>query len=363
MSLRLISSRPGSVQGAGRSRLLWATAASVGPLSSPQQRAFMLLSGAGQSLRPRHKHILDTYTAFIGPRSMGLHTTALKRSPWPTGPVDTNAPVVAETRADPTLPGQTLTLFQKVKGFISFYKSGLKELVSNIKSVRKIKDRLAEGSPISRDELQILRRTPADKLRLVPFGFLVVVIPEIIPLTILLFPGICPSTCVTYGQVAKMAAKSDAKRTNLHAQAVARIEGLGLAPAEFANIKSLADVAQDGKGIFGLDSLARDDLQLVCRFLGLGGIGLLNDEAQLRTRLGAHLEYLRTDDGLLLAEQAVDRLGLTELHRACQERAIPSSGRSDEQLRLSLSDWTEMSRDLPILPIVWSRLALFNQLK
>ncbi|KAJ2801169.1 hypothetical protein H4S07_005004 [Coemansia furcata] len=361
MSLRLVSSRPVSVHGAARSRLLWVSPTSAGTLSSQQQRAFTLLSGANQPRRAKHRHMIGSYTALIGPRSMGLHTTVSKRSPWPTGPIDTNATIAVETRADPTLPGQTLTLFQKVKGFISFYKGGLKELVSNIKAASKIRDRILVGSPVTRDELQIHRRTPADKLRLVPFGFLVVVIPELIPLTIFLFPGVCPSTCVTYGQVAKMAAKSDAARKNLHAQAVARIEGLGLAPAAFADAKSLANMAQDGKGIFGVDSLLRDDLQLVCRFLGLGKIGLLNSEPQLRTRLAAHLEYIRTDDRLLLAEQAVDRLGLTELHRACQERAIPSSGRSGEQLRASLSGWTEMTRDLPILSIVWSRLALFNQ--
>ncbi|KAJ2756706.1 hypothetical protein GGI19_000641 [Coemansia pectinata] len=358
MSLRLVSSRPVSVHGAARSRLLW----SAGTLSSQQQRAFTLLSGVSQPQRPQHRQLLNNYTAIIGSRSMGIHTSVASRSPWPTGPVDTNATIAVETRADPTLPGQTLTLFQKVKGFISFYKGGLKELVSNIKAASKIKDRLAAGSPVSRDELQIHRRTPADKLRLVPFGFLVVVIPELIPLTIFLFPGVCPSTCVTYGQVAKMAAKSDATRMSLHARAVARIEGLGLAPAAFADAKSLADMAQDGRGgIFDVDSLVRDDLQLVCRFLGLGKIGLVNSEAQLRARLAAHLEYIRTDDQLLLAEQAVDCLGLTELYRACQERAIPSSGRSGEQLRASLRAWTEMTRDLPVLPIVWSRLALFNQ--
>ncbi|KAJ2077917.1 hypothetical protein GGI09_008136 [Coemansia sp. S100] len=352
MSLRLVGSRPVSIHGAARSRLLW----SAGTLSSQQQRAFMLLGGANQPLRPKHRYVVNNNTAFIGPRTMGLHTSAFIRSPWPTGPVDTNATIAVETRADPTLPGQTLTLFQKIKGFVSFYKGGLKELVSNIRASSKIKERIAVGSPVSRDELQIYRRTPADKLRLVPFGFLVVVIPELIPLTIFLFPGVCPSTCVTYGQVSKMAAKSDAAKMSLHARAVARIEELGLAPAAFADVKSLAH-----EGIFDLDSLVRDDLQLVCGFLGLGKIGLVNSEAQLRTRLAAHLEYIRTDDKLLLAEQAVDRLGLTELHRACQERAIPSSGRSGEQLRASLQAWTEMTRDLPILPIVWSRLALFNQ--
>ncbi|KAJ2891779.1 hypothetical protein IWW38_003476 [Coemansia aciculifera] len=293
---------------------------------------------------------------------MGLHTTRHSRAPWPSGPVDKSEPAIV-VRADPTLPGQTLTLFQKIKGFVSFYKGGLKELVSNIKAAPKIQDRLSKGEAVTRDELLIHRRTPADKWRLVPFGFLVVIIPELIPLTIFLFPGVCPSTCVTYGQVAKMAANSDAARSKLHAKVLARFDDLGLAPTALADAEGLAQAK--GKDIFDLDRLQSADLQLVSQFMGLGKIGLINSEPQMKERLAAHLEYIRKDDRLLVAEQAVDRLGLAELIRACQERAIATTGRSEEQLRVALGAWTGLSqarnRSLPMLPIVWSRLALFSQ--
>ncbi|KAJ2451252.1 hypothetical protein GGF42_004302 [Coemansia sp. RSA 2424] len=347
--------------GAARVRLLWPTATLLGQ----QQRAFTLVRGTSHALQTKHRRLLGAYaTAVVGPRSMGLHTTKHSQAPWPTGPVDKSEPAIV-VRADPTLPGQTLTLFQKLKGFISFYKGGLKELMSNIKAAPKIRDRLSKGETVTRDEMLIHRRTPADKWRLVPFGFLVVIIPELIPLTIFLFPGVCPSTCVTYGQVAKMAAKSDAARNKLHARALARIEGLGLAPAAFADAQSLVQLARGNEGIFDLEQLARADLQLVSQFMGLGKIGLVNSESQLRARVAAHLDYLRADDRLITAEQTVDRLGLAELTRACQERAIASTGRSEEQLRASLTAWTALTqaqnRTLPMLPIVWGRLALFGK--
>ncbi|KAJ1810657.1 hypothetical protein LPJ75_004187, partial [Coemansia sp. RSA 2598] len=127
-------------------------------------------------------------------------------------------------RSDPTLPGQTLTFVQKIKGFVSFYKTGLKELLSNSRAVSGIRARMDAGQGITREELQIARRNPRDKLRLVPFGFLVVVIPELIPLTIWLFPGVCPSTCVTYSQLLKMARKQDQRRQQIHVEALKRIE-------------------------------------------------------------------------------------------------------------------------------------------
>ncbi|KAJ2745840.1 hypothetical protein GGI20_001841 [Coemansia sp. BCRC 34301] len=346
-----------------RARVLWPM------LSTPlgqQQRAFTLAHKASHFLRPNHRHLLlgSHAVAAVGPRSMGLHTTKHSQLPWPTGPVDKSEPVIV-TRADPTLPDQTLTLFQKLKGFISFYKGGLKELVSNIKAAPKIRDRLAKGETVTRDEMLIHRRTPADKWRLVPFGFLVIIIPELIPLTIFLFPGVCPSTCVTYGQVAKLAAKRDAARSKLHTQALTRIEALGLAPAAFADTQSLAQLVHRNEGIFDMDKLARADLQLVCQFMGLGKIGLISSQSQLKARLAAHLDYLRTDDRLMVAEQTVDSLGLAELIRACQERAIASTGRSEEQLRAALAAWTGLTqaqnRTLPMLSIVWSRLAQFGK--
>ncbi|KAJ2718665.1 hypothetical protein GGI07_005656 [Coemansia sp. Benny D115] len=270
----------------------------------------------------------------------------------------TQQPIVP--RSDPTLPGQSLSFFQKVKGFIAFYKAGLKELLSDSRTAKAIRQRNAQDKEaLSRHELQILRRNPGDRLRLVPFGFLVVVIPELIPLTIWLFPGICPSTCVTYSQVVKMAQKQDTKRNTIHQYALERIARDGISVEKFASAKSLEKVAMtaDHASMFADDKVSVEDVQNVCEFMGVG-------KKAGMTGLRAHWEYVCRDDRLLERESGVSGLGLTELHRACQERGIPSAGYSEEHLRKALSAWIQLTgsfANASMLAVMWSRMVLFNK--
>ncbi|KAJ1960133.1 hypothetical protein GGI12_003966 [Dipsacomyces acuminosporus] len=269
-------------------------------------------------------------------------------------------------RLDPTIPGQTLSFFQKIKAFISFYKGGLKELWSNNKAAAGIQERLRNGEYVSREEFQIQRRNPGDKRRLIPFGFLVVMIPELIPLTIWLFPGFCPSTCITFGQIKGMAKKHDATKQRLYGQALARIESLGLDASSFGAYEKLHNAVQTGAAdIFTLESLNANDLQLICQFMNIGKKGLFTSTESLRAKLASHMEYIKYDDRLLANEQLVGQLGLTELHRACQERGIPTADYPESLLRSSLESWTKLTQSkgasLGMLPIVWSRLVLFNK--
>ncbi|KAJ1845708.1 hypothetical protein LPJ73_004763, partial [Coemansia sp. RSA 2703] len=262
------------------------------------------------------------------------------------------------TRNDPTLPGQTLTFIQKIKGFVSFYKSGLKELISNLRAASAIRTRIENGQAITRDEYQIVRRSPSDKLRLIPFGFLVLVIPELIPLTIWLFPNMCPTTCRTFSQVVKMAKKQDEIRQNIHILALERIQLLGLSPEEFMRDAGIASLQQRNMDIFSLERASGSDLQMLCAFMGISVKGGARAEA-----LRQHLEYLRHDDQLLVRDKLVDLLGLSELHRACQERGIPSAGYSEDHLRIALHSWMRQSAGgkadiASLVPIVW-RYTLF----
>ncbi|KAJ2776924.1 hypothetical protein GGI15_004676, partial [Coemansia interrupta] len=266
------------------------------------------------------------------------------------------------TRDDPTLPGQTLTFVQKIKGFVSFYKSGLKELVSNLRAASGIQARMANGEAVTRAEYQIVHRSPSDKLRLVPFGFLVLVIPELIPLSIWLFPGMCPSTCRTFSQVVKMAKKQDEIRQKMHVLALERILSLDLSPQEFMHDTGIARLQQQQRSMdaLSLEHTSEDNLQMLCAFMNVSAKRGARAEALRR-----HLEYLRQDDRLLVSEELVDRLGLAELHRACQERGIPSAGYSEGHLRIALHSWMRQSAGgkadvASLMPIIWSRLVLLQ---
>ncbi|KAJ2614929.1 hypothetical protein H4S08_001480 [Coemansia sp. RSA 1365] len=309
----------------------------------------------GRSLVARHGSV--RYAA-------QLHTTALMRmNDKPEEGEKVAAMPVA--RVDPTLPGQSLTFINKIKAYLGFYKSGAKELWGNMKVVKDIDSRVSAGAVVSRAEFQIHLRNPADQLRLLPFGLLLVFLPEAIPLLVAMFPGMCPSTCITFGTMAKMAAKRDAVRQKLHVAALQRLEEAGLEPSDFDTVDNLVRVAGRGSSIFQLEQLDNADVRMVCRFLGIGGMFARLQVERLRSGLRKHLDVIATDDALLASEQLVEQLGLTELVRACQERGIPSTHLSEPQLRESLGKWIELTQahghTIGMMPIAWSRLALLDR--
>ncbi|KAJ2804991.1 hypothetical protein H4R20_002275 [Coemansia guatemalensis] len=293
-----------------------------------------------------------------------LHTTAAVRTS--DKPEEEAKPVdMPAARVDPTLPGQSLTLMKKIKAYLAFYKTGVKELWGNMKAVDGIDSRISAGEIVSRAEFQIYLRNPADRLRVVPFGLLLIVLPEAIPLLLALFPGMCPSTCITYGAIVKMAAKRDAARQNLHVAALQRIEKAGLEPSDFGTAEDLARAAGRGNSIFQLEQLDAANVRLLCRFLGIGGVFSGLFVGQLRSGLRRRLDNIAIDDAMLAREQLVEQLELAELLRACQERGIPSTQLSEPQLRESLGKWVELTqahaRTIGMMPIAWSRLALLDR--
>ncbi|KAJ2691427.1 hypothetical protein H4R19_006373, partial [Coemansia spiralis] len=247
----------------------------------------------------------------------------------------------------------TLTFIQKAKGYLAFYKQGARTLWQNGRAVSEIRRRLGTGELVTRAEFQIVQRHAGDRLRLIPFGVLLVVLPKAIP-----------STCITYAQAVKMAAKHDARRHGLHREALRRIEAAGLAAQDFTTVAALHSTAARGNALFALDGLGRADLRLLCRFLGAGGPAAGLRAAWLRARLQQHLERIAVDDALLAREGLLPQLGSVELHRACQERGIPSAHVPEEQLRKALGAWIELTQtagpSTGMLPIAWSRLVLLG---
>ncbi|KAJ1663585.1 hypothetical protein IW140_004820 [Coemansia sp. RSA 1813] len=313
---------------------------------------------------------------------MGMHTTtvaAVKKTPSAenSGEMQTTTaaaaqvtPTVKVPRIDPSLPGLTLTAWQKVKAYGKFYVAGFTQLRQNGQTVKAVRARMrAGGKNMSREELQVQVRHTMDKKRLVPFALIVLVCMELSPLVFLAVPSLCPSTCVTYGQAMGVAKKHDSVKLRIHAAALERIRSLGLEAADFASSETLAALAETHTGakLFALKDLARADLQLVNQFMGVTGriSTPISAASGLRRRLLKHLEYLQHDDRLLSEEGLLGQLPLTELHSACQERGIPSADYGAEDLKKALLSWTTLSNKCrsaeDMLPIVWSRLVLFNK--
>jgi len=109
-------------------------------------------------------------------------------------------------------------LYRLGKSYLSFYKTGLKNVWFNYKEYRKIKERLGSfplndvvkyggkgGRPtISRREYQLYLRTRQDIRKLIPFGLILVICGEFTPLVVLaLGSAVVPSTCRIPKQVIK----------------------------------------------------------------------------------------------------------------------------------------------------------------
>ncbi|KAJ2227007.1 hypothetical protein EV180_002664 [Coemansia sp. RSA 518] len=295
----------------------------------------------------------------VKPRSL-FHTSAVTRT------TDWQNMTVTEQAAtfDPTLPGRVLGPWQKFTGFMSFYKEGIKALWANRTQYRSIKQQIRNDEEISRAEFQIYTRYPNDRLRMIPFAVLVVLAPELIYLIVLLMPGFCPSTCMTYRAMTKGARRHDKLKQKLHLQALSRIRNAGLSTSDFVDEAALTKAVQAGNSVFSLDQMSRTNLALMYRFFGIGPLSMVLPTSWLRTSVQRRLEYIRTDDALLGSEQLISGLGLVELFRACQERGIPAADLPEYQLRLALYNWVRLSqRQMPdnAVPIAWSRLVLLNR--
>ncbi|KAJ2781647.1 hypothetical protein H4R18_002749 [Coemansia javaensis] len=245
---------------------------------------------------------------------------------------------------DPTLPGVTLTRFQKLRQFLVFYKAGIAELWRNGRVAATVRQRLEAGATVKRSGFQVYLRHPADRLRAAPFVLLLIVLPESIPFLVALFPEMCPTTLTTYAQAVRVAARRDSRRQALQAQALRRIAEAGLTADDFATAARLEQAAARGSPLFALDALGRADLRLVCAFLGAGGpVAALRAE-WLRAALRRRLDSIAADDRLLAKERLVERLEPVELQRTCQERGIPTTGASTPQLHRALNDWIALTQ-------------------
>lgn len=96
-----------------------------------------------------------------------------------------NKPVTQETtttteevaKAGPT--SRIGKLFQQSKDLIRFYKDGLKLLWANNKEAKALKLKVEnEGYQLNRAEFQLIQQSKKDMLKLIPFGFVFMILPE-----------------------------------------------------------------------------------------------------------------------------------------------------------------------------------------
>jgi len=228
-------------------------------------------------------------------------------------------------------------LFEVGKGYVTFYKEGLKATLANRKLVKAKLERTPKDDlpsiwnpnfvpkTFSRADWVLLWRNRHDLVRLPIFGLMVIVIGEFTPLVVMLFDGLVPYTCRIPSQLLHSQERAETRR--------------GLVFNEF-------DARYPG-GVFDPKLSPYAARNHVLRTLYLSGDmweklrivppGMWQIKGKLR------MAFLEGDDKNLIKDGGPMDLVNEELRIACTERGINILGKSETELRGWLSDWLRLT--------------------
>ena len=276
--------------------------------------------------------------------------------------------------------------FKVGRAYGTFYKEGLKAVWSNRKAAKMLRERLVEdvkaqgtmtstadtlrknmipdgGSDtilsavaqkaITRSEYQLLERYRYDVGKLPLFGVLVLIFGEWLPLLVPFIPGAVPGTCRIPKQVQGMRQKAEERRRVSFRQGIAEPTKEQLAVSETDSESMGGTVWPLARPQYAQTLLRRlRDDQLLHLSSTLGVHNRLWDRLQLpppsallRRGLAKKLQYITTDDILLLQCGGVSKLVSDEVMVAAEERGLDVLGRKDAALREQLAWWLNRQQE------------------
>ena len=288
----------------------------------------------------------------------------------------------------------------KFKAEVKHYWLGIKLLVADVRTAKKLLRKLAEGHSLTRRENKQLIRTGADIIRLVPMA-IIVLIPALelaLPILLKLFPNMLPSTFQD-----KLKAEENMKQQLKLRMALATylqdtMQHMAKGMKQPSNTRGGADGAEGGGGgsrdtddvtpdellsfmqkarrgepigtseilrfapLFGdditLDNVPRPQLVAICSILGLRPFGA---DAFLRFQLRHKLRGLRADDKDILWE-GLYTLNKRELRTACAERGMRAVGLTEAGYRRQMQQWLDLSlnKNIPLSFLIMSRAFTFT---
>ncbi|XP_070210342.1 mitochondrial proton/calcium exchanger protein-like isoform X2 [Littorina saxatilis] len=268
------------------------------------------------------------------------------------------------------------SLGQRFVAELKHYYHGFRLLLIDIRICIRLLWNMANGKSLTRRERRQLVRTTADLFRLVPFSvFLLVPFMELLlPVFVKLFPSMLPSTFAEENQQQeKLKKQLKAKlelakflQLTIRETALQKKKKKGSAAEEFSNF--VAKIRSEGirpttdeilkfaklfEDEITLDNLSRQQLQAVCRVLGIQPIGI---DALLRFQLDMKLRQLKADDKMIKKE-GLDSLTMNELQAANRARGMRALGVSHERLTEQLQQWLtlHLEEQIPTSLLLLSR--------
>ncbi|KAE9369567.1 hypothetical protein N431DRAFT_413704 [Stipitochalara longipes BDJ] len=256
------------------------------------------------------------------------------------------APIAVPERAEGQsfFPSYALALG---KAYLSFYKTGVKNIYTNFKLSRNIQHTIdaqhtssfsaaVASASLTRSDLQLLVRNWHDIKRVPVFALVLMVCGEFTPLVVIALSGVVPWTCRIPKQI-------ESDRRKLEQRRAISFRGLTTVPPSQA----------------GVERLGRTQLLHISRSLGLsfgvwdwfGGL----PTGLLRRSVSRRIEYLALDDGLIRKAGGIKDMDVEEIRMALVERGVDVLGKGEAQLKGDLNAWLLSREKAPAEKLLLTR--------
>lgn len=251
------------------------------------------------------------------------------------------------------------SLWSRVKHEAQHYWDGTKLLGLEMKISSKLLFKMSAGYVLSRREMQQLKRTTRDVVRLVPFSaFVLVPFAELLlPIALKLFPNLLPSTYESSQD--KQSKLNNLRKTRSLMSQIIKDNKSHFKPGNITDDQKvvfnsfykhvrasgepesrqqLIQVARLFTDDTVLDNVTRPYLVALAKYINLQPFGT---DVMLRYRIRYKLLELKKDD-IAIYYEGVDSLDSTELRTACASRGIRNLNVEESVLRDNLKIWLNM---------------------
>lgn len=227
------------------------------------------------------------------------------------------------------------------RAYLTFYKTGLKNLYTNYKltrilvarhpSLQPLEQSLLSGT-LTRADWLTIRRTRADLARLPLFGLVFCICGEFTPLVVLAVSGAVPRSLWIPMQVESARRKVEERRNEL-----------------FRNPDPALGLEAEMKG-GKVEEMGQPVMVHIGKSLGLYStlwdrMGV-SPTPIVRRRVKRRMEFVELDDAVIERDGGVEALDGEEVEMAAEMRGIDVLGRKEADLKMVLEEWLQARKAL-----------------
>jgi LETM1 and EF-hand domain-containing protein 1 len=215
---------------------------------------------------------------------------------------------ISITRPFSTLSNNSVSnFFKSARQQAAGYFNGIKLLIQESKDAKLLEMNLSQGNvkSLSRNEFLFLKRNKQDLKNLVPFFFISIIVPELIPVLLLRGSTLIPSTCISPEQLNKKRLKHEEERKRICGELLRAHRKEGESKVDYTKIT----ISSSSSWI---------ELGQIARYYGFSKWTF---PFRIRLALGLHMKDLEIDH-LDYLNGSLDSLTVHELQNALDQRGL-----------------------------------------